>query len=85
VFGSECWEHIPNKTRNKLEPKSHKFIFVGYSVDYKSYMLFDPSKQDVIILRDVQFNEVSPYICKEKLRKKKKERNNGRILINHYE
>ena len=42
-----------------LAPKSHKCIFIGYSEDSKVYRLFDPSKQSVIIRRDVQFIEIS--------------------------
>jgi hypothetical protein len=59
VFGYECWAHIPNEKQNKMEPKYHIFIFVVYSEDSKTYRLFDPSIQDVIIHRDVQFHEIS--------------------------
>jgi hypothetical protein len=60
IFGSECWGHILNDKRKKLEPKSHKCIFIGYNKDSKDYMLFDTSTHGVIIWFDVQFNEVSP-------------------------
>ena len=59
VFGSECWVHISDEKQKKLDPKSHKCIFIGYSEDSKAYRLFDPSTQGVIISRDVQFHEVS--------------------------
>ena len=59
VFGSECWVHIFDENQKKLDPKSHKCIFIGYSEDSKAYSLFDPSTQGVIISRDVQFHEVS--------------------------
>ena len=53
VFGCECWAHIPNEKWKKLEPKSHKCIFISYSEDSKAYRLFDPSKQSFLIRRDV--------------------------------
>ena len=49
AFGSECWVHISDEKRKKLDPKSHKCIFIGYSEDSKAYRLFDPSNQGVII------------------------------------
>eukprot|EP00253_Pinus_taeda_P001586 PITA_01586 len=56
VFGCECWAHIPDEKWKKLEPKSHKCIFIGYDENSKAYMLFYPSNQNVIIRRDVQFH-----------------------------
>ena len=49
VFGCECWAHIPDDKRKKLDPKSRKCIFIGYSEDSKAYRLFDTSNQSVII------------------------------------
>ena len=46
--------------KKKLEPKSHKCIFVGYAEDSKAYRLSNPSTQSIIIQRDVHFNEESP-------------------------
>ena len=62
VFGYECWAHIPNEKQNKMEPKYHIFIFVVYSEDSKTYRLFDPSIQDVIIHRYVQFHVLSTLL-----------------------
>ena len=59
VFGSECWVHISDEKRKKIDPKSPKCIFIGYSEDSKAYRLFDPATQGVIISRDVQFHEIS--------------------------
>ena len=60
VFGCECLAHILDKKQKKLEPKSHKCIFISYDEISKFYTLFDPSNQSVIIIRDVQFHQVSP-------------------------
>lgn len=59
AFGCECWSHILDEKRKKLEPKFHKFIFIRYDENSKAYRLFDPSNQSVIIRRDVQFHEAS--------------------------
>lgn len=60
IFGIECWAHILEEKGKKLEPKSHKCMFIGYAKDSKAYRLFDPSTQSIIIQRNVHFNEVSP-------------------------
>ena len=59
MFGCEFWAHISDDKWKKLDPKSHKCIFLGYSKDSKVYMLFYTSTQSVIIRRDVHFAEVS--------------------------
>ncbi|MCO5591892.1 hypothetical protein L7F22_045885 [Adiantum nelumboides] len=33
VFGCEAFSHIPKVLHKKLDPKSHKCIFIGYGVD----------------------------------------------------
>jgi hypothetical protein len=40
-----------------LEPKSEKCIFVGYSEDVKGYRLVQPHCNEIIIRRDVKFDE----------------------------
>ena len=49
--------HVLDELRNKLDNKGEKCIFVGYSDQYKSYKLYNPSTKKVIINRDVQFIE----------------------------
>uniref|UniRef100_A0A803MBX5 Retroviral polymerase SH3-like domain-containing protein n=1 Tax=Chenopodium quinoa TaxID=63459 RepID=A0A803MBX5_CHEQI len=43
--------------RRKLDKKSEKCIFIGYSPKSKAYRLYNPLSGKVIIRRDVQFNE----------------------------
>jgi hypothetical protein len=57
VFGSEAWAHIPDEKRKALQPKSEKCIFVGYSEDVKGYRLLQPHSNEIIIRRDVKFDE----------------------------
>jgi hypothetical protein len=57
VFGSVAWAHIPDEKRKALQPKSEKCIFVGYSEDVKGYKLLQPHSNEIIIRRDVKFDE----------------------------
>jgi hypothetical protein len=57
VFGSVAWAHIHNEKRKYLQPKSEKYVFVGYSKDVKGYKLLQPHSNEIIIRRDVKFDE----------------------------
>ena len=57
VFGSIAYAHIPFEKRQKLDEKSIKCIFVGYSDETKGYRLYNPENKELIISRDVIFNE----------------------------
>ena len=57
MFGSEAWAHILDEKQKALQPKSEKCIFVGYSEDIKGYRIRYPHSHDMIIRRDVKFDE----------------------------
>ena len=57
VFGCEAWAHISDEKQKALQPKSEKCIFFGYSEDVKGYILLQPHSHDIIIGRDVKFDE----------------------------
>jgi hypothetical protein len=57
VFGSIAWAQIPYEKRKELQPKSEKYIFVGYSKDVKGYRLLQPHSNEIVIRRDVKFDE----------------------------
>jgi hypothetical protein len=57
VFGSIAWAHIPNEKRKTLQTKSKKCIFVSYSEDVKVYRLLQSHCNEIIIRRDVKFDE----------------------------
>jgi hypothetical protein len=57
VFGSITWAQIPDEKRKALQPKSKKCIFVGYSEDVKGYRLLQSHCNEIIIRRDVKFDE----------------------------
>jgi hypothetical protein len=56
-FGYTTYAHVPKENRRKLDDKSVKCIFIGYSIETISYMLFDPQAKKFIIRRDVVFDE----------------------------
>jgi hypothetical protein len=57
VFGSIAWAHILDEKRKALQPKSEKCIFVGYSEDVKAYRLLQTHCNEIMIRRDVKFDE----------------------------
>jgi hypothetical protein len=63
VFSSIAWAHIPDEKRKLLQPKSEKYIFVGYSEDVKCYTLLQSHCNEIIIRRDVKFDE-NLLVCK---------------------
>ena len=57
IYGSIAWVHVNDETRTKLEPKSHKCIFVGYSTESKAYKCYDPATRKIVVSKDVRFEE----------------------------
>ena len=59
VFGCMAYAHVPDSERRKLDKKSKKMRFVGYSITSKGYRLFDKTNQKMYIRRDLELNEAS--------------------------
>lgn len=57
VFGSICYVHIPTVKRHKLEEKTEKGIFLGYSTESKGYRIYNLKTKKIVISRDVEFDE----------------------------
>ncbi|XP_076941874.1 uncharacterized protein LOC143611561 [Bidens hawaiensis] len=57
VFGCVAYALVPTQFRRKLDDKSEKCIFIGYSTQSKGYRLYNPITQQFIIRRDVKFFE----------------------------
>jgi hypothetical protein len=57
VFSIVAWAHIPDEKRKALQPKIEKCIFVGYSENVKGYRFLQPHSNEIIIRRDVKFDE----------------------------
>ena len=53
VFGCVAYMHIPKEKRMKLEKKSTKCIFIGYTEQSKGYKLLDPVQNKMFRSRDV--------------------------------
>jgi hypothetical protein len=50
VFGSTYYALIPKEQRNKLDARSHKCIFLGYTNTTKAYRLYDEvNKNDMTV------------------------------------
>ena len=57
IFGSIAFVHIPAAERQKLDPKSVKTIFVGYSQTQKAHRFWYPVVRKVRTSRDATFYE----------------------------
>jgi hypothetical protein len=56
-----CGIHVPKQLRIKLDDRSEKCIFTGYSEQSKAYRLYNPITTKFIISRDVEFKEVEAW------------------------
>jgi hypothetical protein len=72
TFGCESFVHIDKENRTKIEKKSKKCTFIGYSVNDFGYRLWDYENNKIIRSRDVIFNEKVMY--KDQLQGKKQEK-----------
>jgi hypothetical protein len=61
VFGCIAYAHVSKENIRKMDDKSVKCIFIGYSTETRSYRLFDPQAKKVIISKDVVFDEQGIY------------------------
>ncbi|GKA00599.1 retrovirus-related pol polyprotein from transposon TNT 1-94 [Tanacetum coccineum] len=61
VFGSIAHVHILDCKRTKLDDKSKKCVFLGVSEESKAYRLYNPISQNIIVSRDVVFDEDSSW------------------------
>ena len=58
IFGCNYYVHVPNKERKKLQPKSTKCIFLGYSDDMKACTLYNLATINRIVEScDIVFKE----------------------------
>lgn len=54
VFWSVAYTHVPKEIRKKIDDRSEKCIFVGYSDASKAYKLYNPKTKKTIVSRDVK-------------------------------
>ncbi|GBN94164.1 Copia protein [Araneus ventricosus] len=55
IFGCEAYVKVADTQRRKLDPKSKKIIFIGYSS--MGYRVMDPVTRRVTVSRNVRFDE----------------------------
>ena len=57
IFGCPGYVLTPTDERSKLDPKSIKCIFLGYSTEVKGYRLWDLEAQKILFSWDVVFDQ----------------------------
>jgi hypothetical protein len=57
VFGCTCYPNLSATTSHKLDPRSAKCVFLGYSSHHKGYRCLDLLSNRVILSRHVVFDE----------------------------
>ena len=61
VFGCTCFVRDVHPQVSKLDPKSLKCIFVGYSCVQKGYRCYYPTLRHSFVSTDVTFFETTPF------------------------
>ena len=67
VFVCSTFVHIHQQNHTKLEPKSVKYIFLGYSTNQKLYKCYSLSNRKIYNSMDVTFFEGQPYYPKPEI------------------
>jgi hypothetical protein len=60
-FGCVCFVYIHGLARSKLDPRSLKCVFVGYSSTQKGYKCYHPPSRKYFVSMDVTFFEQQSY------------------------
>ncbi|CAL5350327.1 unnamed protein product [Camellia sinensis] len=61
IFGCVCFVHNHSPSRGKLDPRSLKCVFLGYSPTQKGYKCYHPSSRKWFVSMDVTFFESQSY------------------------
>ena len=57
IFGCVGYVLSHDVNKDKLSPRAHRCVFIGYSNTQKGYKLYHPSTKRVFVSKDVTFNE----------------------------
>jgi hypothetical protein len=57
IFRCVADSHVPEEMRRKLDERSERCIFVGYSEESRAYKLYNPITKKYRINKDVEFKE----------------------------
>ena len=71
VFGSTCFVRNVCPRITKLDPKSLKCIFLGYSWHKKGYRYFSPTLNHYIVSIDIIFFDSTPFFSSSSLSERK--------------
>jgi len=63
IFGSIAYIYVPKENWCKLDNKTLRCLFLGYNNETKGYRLYDNISKQIIINRDVIFNESKIGFC----------------------
>ena len=66
IFGCICYAHVPAEKITKLDEKSQKCVFLGYSDVTKGYRLLDDKTNKLVVSRDVIFDEKTTWNWEDK-------------------
>jgi histone deacetylase 1/2 len=84
VFGCACWPNLRAYSKQNLQFRSQKCVFLGYSPLYKGYKCLHVPSNRVYISRDVIFDEhVFPFSNLPSLELSAITSNNFPIAIDH--
>lgn len=56
IFGTSCFRQVHEKLIRKLDDRNQVMVMIGYHSTW-AYKLFSPTKNKVVISRDVEFDE----------------------------
>ncbi len=57
MFGCLAYIHVVKLVVGKMEPRPTKSLFVGYDNMSKAYRVYNPHTCQIVISKDVVFNE----------------------------
>ncbi|MCO5558412.1 hypothetical protein L7F22_011993 [Adiantum nelumboides] len=58
LFGCIAYVHVLDELRTKFDPKTEKYVFIGYSLEEKGYKCYNLVMRQVRVSRDVVFDEM---------------------------
>ncbi|KAG6529457.1 hypothetical protein ZIOFF_011655 [Zingiber officinale] len=61
VFGCVAYARMLPQNREKFDEKGEKLIFIGYSDESKGYRLYNPKTNQLVLSRDVIFDELAVW------------------------
>ena len=65
IFGCIAYAFVKPQNREKFDEKGEKYLFIGYSDESKGYRLLDPRTNQLVISRDVVFDEMVAWNWKD--------------------